>query len=144
MTIVGNVAGPCMFDPEFELLKHNYFIPAVIWTFVPSNGAGRTKKSVTETAGFVAYCAVDCVEAQIFQSKDAPRCIPAIVVCSIMYALEIVIMIAWRTYYIWQNKRRAKLIADLGMSEEESGHQGRLNAELDMTDYENIRFKYSV
>ncbi|KAJ5113980.1 hypothetical protein N7456_002514 [Penicillium angulare] len=125
MTIVGNVAGP------------------LIWTFVPSNVAGRTKKSVTGTVVFVAYCAGNCIGAQVFQNKDAPRYIPAIVVCSIMYALEIFIMIAWRTYYVWQNSRRAKLISDLGMSEEDSGHQGRLNAESDMTDYENIHFKYS-
>lgn len=32
----------------------------------------------------------------------------------------------------------------MGFTEEESAHQGRLNAESDMTDTENIHFKYSV
>lgn len=44
----------------------------------------------------------------------------------------------------WQNKKRAALIAEMGFTEEESAHQGRINAESDMTDYENIHFKYSV
>lgn len=44
----------------------------------------------------------------------------------------------------WQNKRRAALIEEMGFTEEESAHQGRLNAESDMTDTENIHFKYSV
>jgi ACS family allantoate permease-like MFS transporter len=30
------------------------------------------------------------------------------------------------------------------MSREESDHQGRLNAESDMTDIENIHFRYSM
>lgn len=44
----------------------------------------------------------------------------------------------------WQNKNRARLISQLGLSEAESLHQGKLNAESDMTDYENIHFKYSI
>ncbi|CAI7587773.1 unnamed protein product [Penicillium glandicola] len=126
MTIIGNIAGP------------------LIWTLLPSNVAGRTKKSVTGTVIFIAYCVGNSIGAQVFQAKDAPKYIPAIVTCSIMYGLEIVIMIAWRTYYIWQNKRRDKVVADLGLTEEASAHQGRLNAESDMTDFENIHFRYSV
>lgn len=44
---------------------------------------------------------------------------------------------------IWQNKRRARLVADMGLTPEESLHQGALNAESDMTDFENIHFRYS-
>jgi len=34
------------------------------------------------------------------------------------------------------------MIQEQGFTEEESDRQGKLNAELDMTDYENIHFKY--
>lgn len=44
----------------------------------------------------------------------------------------------------WQNKKRAALVAGLGFTEQESLHQGKLNAESDMTDYENIHFRYAV
>ncbi len=70
----------------------------VIWTLVPSNVAGRTKKSVTSTVLFIAYCVGNSVGAQVFQAKDAPTYIPAIVVCSTMYGLEFVVMLAWRLY----------------------------------------------
>lgn len=43
---------------------------------------------------------------------------------------------------IWENRRRAKTIRDQGISEEESERLGKLNAEADMTDRENIHFKY--
>ncbi|PYH91572.1 MFS general substrate transporter [Aspergillus ellipticus CBS 707.79] len=126
ITSIGNLAGP------------------LIWTLLPSNVGGRTKKSVTGTVLFIAYCVGNCVGAQVFRSEDAPRYIPAIVVCSIMYGLEIVIMAAWRTYYVWQNHRRAALIREMGLTAAEAAHQGYLNAESDMTDLENVYFKYSL
>lgn len=43
---------------------------------------------------------------------------------------------------VWENKRRAKIIAERGISEEEVVRLGKLNAEADMTDRENIFFKY--
>ncbi|PYI25165.1 hypothetical protein BP00DRAFT_499705 [Aspergillus indologenus CBS 114.80] len=116
----------------------------VIWTLLPSNVAGRTKKSVTGTVRFVAYGAGNCIGAQVFRDKDAPRYIPAIVVCAVMYALEIVLMGTWRSYYIWQNARRDRLVAEMGLTKEQSLHLGRLNAEEDMTDWENVHFRYSV
>ncbi|EOO00485.1 putative mfs general substrate transporter protein [Phaeoacremonium minimum UCRPA7] len=125
ITIIGNVAGP------------------LIWTLVPSNIAGRTKKSVTGTVLFIAYCTGNCIGAQVFRAQDAPRYIPAIIVCSTMYGLEFVVMVAWRYYYVWQNARRDRLVAAMGMTPEESLHQGSLNAESDMTDVENVHFRYS-
>ena len=44
---------------------------------------------------------------------------------------------------VWQNARRDRMVAALGMTPEESVHQGSLNAESDMTDLENIHFRYS-
>ena len=36
------------------------------------------------------------------------------------------------------------MVQALGLSREQALHQGRLNAESDMTDYENIHFRYST
>lgn len=69
-----------------------------MWTLLPSNVAGRTKKSVTSTLLLVAYCAGNCIGAQVFQSKDAPTYTPAIVVCATMYGVEFVSMAVWRMY----------------------------------------------
>lgn len=43
---------------------------------------------------------------------------------------------------IRQNRRRALAIQEQGLTDEESERQGKLNAEADMTDYENVHFKY--
>lgn len=43
---------------------------------------------------------------------------------------------------IWENRRRAKIIQEQGISEEESERLGKINAEADMTDRENIHFRY--
>jgi hypothetical protein len=82
-----------------------------------------------------------------------------------MYGLEFVLMGLWRMYCkyititslvhlslrlisksldVWQNTRRECIIREMGLSEEESAHQGRINAELDVTDYGNIHFRYST
>jgi len=45
---------------------------------------------------------------------------------------------------LWQNKKRARIIAESGISEEDAMIQGRINAEADMTDFDNIYFKYQV
>ncbi|EON95904.1 putative major facilitator superfamily transporter protein [Phaeoacremonium minimum UCRPA7] len=114
----------------------------MIWTFLPSNVAGRTKKTVTATVLFIAYCVGNAVGAQMFVASDAPRYIRGITACGVLYCVEFMCMASWRFYYIWENKRRRKIIQDQGISEEESEHLGRVNAESDMTDRENIHFKY--
>ncbi|KAF4921619.1 putative transporter [Colletotrichum viniferum] len=114
----------------------------MIWTFLPSNVAGRTKKTVTSTILFVAYCVGNAVGAQMFVASDAPKYIRGLTACAVLYCVEFCSMGAWRFYYIWENRRRAKLIREQGLSEEESERLGKLNAEADMTDRENIHFKY--
>ncbi|KAH7410564.1 major facilitator superfamily domain-containing protein [Cadophora sp. MPI-SDFR-AT-0126] len=116
----------------------------LIWTFLPSNVAGRTKKSVTSALLFIAYCVGNAIGAQVFQAKDAPRYIPGLTVCGVMYGVEFTLMVCWRTYYVWQNKRRAKKIAEMGISPEESARIGAMNAEADITDFDNIHFKYQI
>ncbi|KAH7234246.1 major facilitator superfamily domain-containing protein [Fusarium solani] len=116
----------------------------LIWTLLPSNVAGRTKKSVTGAVMFIAYCIGNAIGAQTFQAKWAPRYVPSMIICGVMYALECVLFILWRFYYIVQNRRRAKLVEEMGLTPEESAHQGQINGEMDVTDWENIHFRYSM
>lgn len=44
---------------------------------------------------------------------------------------------------VWENRRRARMIEAEGLSAEERERQGKINAESDMTDRENIYFVYS-
>ncbi|KAH8650025.1 major facilitator superfamily domain-containing protein [Xylariales sp. PMI_506] len=149
ITYIGNLAGPSKL-PAIILISLSVEFPtannicAVAWSLVPSNIAGRTRKTMVSTALLVAYCAGNCIGAQVFRSKDAPRYIPAIVVCSIMYGVEFVLVVSWRLYYVWQNKRRDRMETEMGLSKEQAEHQGRIYAESDMTDIENIHFRYSM
>jgi ACS family allantoate permease-like MFS transporter len=106
----------------------------LLQTFSATNVAGRTKRTVVLTILFVAYFAGSAAGAQIFQADDAPRYIRAIIIISCLYALELIIMIAWRTYYALENRRRNKVQVAAGISEEERLRLGALNAELGMTD----------
>lgn len=45
---------------------------------------------------------------------------------------------------IMENKRRARIVKAMGMTLEESAQQGKINGESDMTDRQNIHFRYSV
>jgi hypothetical protein len=91
---------------------------------------------------FVSYCVGNAAGAQIFQSKDAPLYQNALIISAIMYGTEFLLLICWRFYYVWQNKRRDAKVAELGMTPEESALQGRINAENDMTDWANIHFRW--
>jgi ACS family allantoate permease-like MFS transporter len=95
----------------------------------------------------------------MFVASDAPKYIRGLTACAVLYCVEFCCMAAWRFYCklvaslscngcadylsdIWENRRRAKIIRAQGISEEESLRLGNLNAEADMTDRENIYFKY--
>lgn len=69
-----------------------------MWTILPSNVAGRTKKSVTATGLFVGYCTGNAIGAQLFNAKDAPRYIPGLTGCAIVYGIELMLMAGWRTW----------------------------------------------
>ncbi|KAL5048092.1 hypothetical protein BDW71DRAFT_213841 [Aspergillus fruticulosus] len=114
----------------------------MIWTFLPSNVAGRTKKTVISTILFIAYCVGNAVGAQMMVPSDAPKYTSGITACGVLYVVEFCSMGTWRLYYIWENRRRDKIVAEMGLSEEECERAGRANAENDMTDRENVFFRY--
>lgn len=45
--------------------------------------------------------------------------------------------VAWRTYYVLQNKKRARVAEKEGVTEEQRVQLGAINGEQDMTDLEN-------
>lgn len=116
----------------------------LMWTLLPSNVAGRTKKSVTATLLFVGYCAGNATGAQLFQDKDAPDYIPGLTGCGVVYGIEFSLVVLWRMYYSYQNSSREKRVAAMGLDAEECRKMGLLNAEEDMDDFENVFFRYAL
>jgi hypothetical protein len=72
---------------------------------------------------------------------DAPRYIPGTIGCAICFALNFILVIIWRYYYVWQNKRRDRAAAASGMSAEEQEAAGRELGELNVTDMKNPHFR---
>ncbi|TVY54036.1 putative transporter [Lachnellula cervina] len=114
------------------------------WTLIPSNVAGRTKKTVISSATFVGYCVGNMAGSQIFKTKDAPQYIPGTIGCAISLGAEFVLIAAWRLYYMWQNKRRDRMAAESGVSKEEQERLGREMGERDVTDLMNPYFRYTM
>lgn len=82
--------------------------------------------------------------AQVFRTKDAPRYVGGTVACSACFGLQIFVIIAWRLWYVYENKRRDKLAAESGLSKEEQEAEGRSLGEQDVTDRQNPHFRYSM
>jgi ACS family allantoate permease-like MFS transporter len=107
------------------------------WTLLPSNIAGRTKRTLVSTAVFVGYCVGNVVGSQIFQAWDKPRYVHGTVGCAICIGCQFLNAALWRTTLAMRNKKRAKHIQELGISEEERLARGKELGEQDYTDKEN-------
>ncbi|KAK6951236.1 hypothetical protein Daesc_007767 [Daldinia eschscholtzii] len=132
-------------EPHYKWIKWaGYFVTVtsvvalfLAWTLIPSNVAGRTKRTLTSSFTFVGYCVGNMVGSQIFLAKDAPRYIPGTAGCAVCFGLEFIVLIAWRIVLVMRNWRREKWLRDQGITEEERVERGKRLGEQDCTDFEN-------
>lgn len=122
-------------------------IPFVIamflgWTLIPSNTGGRTKRTLTSSFTFVGYCVGNMCGSQIFKSADAPRYIPGTTGCAICFALEFIVIVLWRSVYVFRNRRTYKRLAEDGVSDEERINRGQALGQQDVTDFQNPYVSY--
>ncbi|KAI3075472.1 hypothetical protein CBS147353_5196 [Aspergillus niger] len=113
-------------------------------TTVPSNVAGKTKQTVVSAMTLIAYCAGNMAGAQVFRTKDAPRYVSGTVACSVCFALEAIVILLWRGWYMWENRRRERIVLSMGISKEEQERRGKELGEQDVTDMKNIYFRYTM
>lgn len=111
---------------------------------VPSNVAGKTKQTVVSAMTLIAYCAGNMAGAQVFRTKDAPRYVSGTVACSVCFALEAIVILLWRGWYMWENRRRERIVLSMGISKEEQERRGKELGEQDVTDMKNIYFRYTM
>lgn len=107
------------------------------WTLIPSNTAGRTKRTLTSSFTFVGYCVGNMCGSQIFKSSDAPRYLPGTVGCAVCFGLQFFLIVSWRLVYMSRNRKTRRRLAAEGISEEERIARGKALGEKDMTDFEN-------
>ncbi|KAL4791882.1 MFS general substrate transporter [Aspergillus venezuelensis] len=114
------------------------------WSLITSNIAGRTKRTVVSSLTLIAYCVGNMVGAQVFRTSDAPRYIPGTITCCVCFGVEVAIIVAWRGWYMFENARRDKIVAGMGMAGEEGRREGERRGWSDETDLENVFFRYSM
>lgn len=107
------------------------------WTLIPSNVAGRTKRTLTSSFTFVGYCVGNMCGSQIFKSSDAPKYVPGTVGCAVCFGLQFFLIATWRLVYMSRNRRTRRRLADEGIEEEERIARGKTLGEQDVTDFEN-------
>ncbi|KAI0382733.1 MFS general substrate transporter [Hypomontagnella monticulosa] len=107
------------------------------WSLVPSNVAGRTKRTVVSSVTFVMYCVGNMAGSQIFQAKDAPRYISGTTGCAVCLGIQMLFICLWRIILVRRNQRRDKLMRDLGLSEEDVAKTALEMGEQDRTDRQN-------
>ncbi|KAK2000731.1 major facilitator superfamily transporter [Colletotrichum falcatum] len=139
-------------DPSIKWQKWGcYFItvPFVLglflaWTLIPSNLAGRTKRTITSSFTFVGYCTGNMVGSQIFRAKDAPKYTPGTIGCAVCFALQFTLILTWRWVLVRRNRKRDAAMATDGLTAEERARRGKEYGEQDYTDFENPHFRYTL
>lgn len=90
------------------------------------------------------YCVGNMCGSQIFREADAPTYTPGTIGACTCLGIEFALIMAWRLYYMWQNRRRYKWAYASGMSKEEQERVGRQMGEDNKTDLQNWHFRYTM
>jgi len=132
------------------LLVGYYFISAagaswgLVMVMISNNTLGYTKKATVNGLQILAYGAGNWIGPQTFQASDAPEYKKGKTLVAIMYGCAAATLITIRILNIMENKRRDKKQA-------EAEAEGRITGEnelgtefLDLTDFQQPRFRYVV
>lgn len=113
-------------------------------SLLASNFGGATKKLLASASVFVAYSAGLIAGPQFFLSIQSPNYTQGFSMMMATYALIVPLLLILRLYYVWENKRRDRLVAE----ENASGKvvQVQESGEFtDATDREQWRtFRYAM
>lgn len=86
----------------------------------------------------ISFCLGNIIGPLTFTEESAPDFIPAKITIIVTCAVAVVLAFMLRAYYMWENKRRDKLV-DQGVL----GHQADIEF-ADLTDRKNKEFRYRL
>ena len=72
--------------------------------------------------------------------QDAPHYIPGTTVIAALMGVDMIWITVWRFYLVWMNKKRAKQVAEMNLTDEEIKRQGEELGAKDVTDLKNPFF----
>ncbi|KPM43000.1 putative transporter [Neonectria ditissima] len=115
---------------------------AIMLSLISSNIAGTTKKVTTTLLSFVLFCVGNIVSPQLFRASEAPQYGTAMRSMLVAMALVQLITILLGTYYIYENRRRDKVLASTPQEVIDAA-TARNEEFFDRTDIEDsLRFRY--
>ncbi|KAK4978324.1 hypothetical protein LTR66_010650, partial [Elasticomyces elasticus] len=108
------------------------------YSWVAANYARHTKKVTMNAILLMSFCLGNIIGPMTFRKNDAPNYIPAKITIIATCTAAIAFTLMLRAYYVWENKRRDRLV-------EESGVRHKTDVEFsDVTDRENREFRYRL
>ncbi|SJX62054.1 related to allantoate permease [Sporisorium reilianum f. sp. reilianum] len=114
------------------------------FSLLSRNVGGSTKRGVCTALTFIGWAAGNSAGPQLFQSKDAPHFRKAFIGQLGCYVASILVLLALRVYYMDQNRRKRRANNVLkGRAEDAEDEIDLSQAFLDLTDKQNINFRYS-
>ncbi|KAI9806537.1 MAG: hypothetical protein M1833_003724 [Piccolia ochrophora] len=108
----------------------------LIYSLSSANYAGHTKKVTINAVLLMSFCLGNIIGPETFQESDKPDYIPAKIAIVVTSAIAAILTLTLRFYYQFDNQKRDKKMA---------GKEHMPDVEfLDLTDRENIEFRYRV
>ncbi|KAJ5723710.1 hypothetical protein N7488_001745 [Penicillium malachiteum] len=111
----------------------------IMYSLLASNVAGYSKKVLAGAMFFSSNCVANIIGPQTFISSQAPKYTTGIVTCLVMFAVNILLFSVLYLVYTRDNKKRAQ--EEAGETNEE---MELANAFADLTDRQNISFRYTL
>ncbi|KAL4900899.1 hypothetical protein BDW74DRAFT_170470 [Aspergillus multicolor] len=116
----------------------------LMMTAISNNTLGYTKKVTVNGLQIVAYAAGNWIGPQTFRADDAPEYRRGKTLVAVMYGVSALLLVALRVVNAWENRRRDKLQQDAGvdMGNEETRERVEREKFMDLTDFEQLHFRY--
>jgi MFS family permease len=113
----------------------------IMYSLLASNVAGYTKKTVSGTLFFSAYCVANIVSPQTFISSQAPKYETGVAVTMAAFCINICLFCGLYVVYTKANKNRD---LDPAAADDTDETGDMVNAFSDLTDLENRRLRYKL
>lgn len=114
------------------------------FSLLSRNVGGQTKRGVVTAMTFIGWAAGNSAGPQLFQAKDSPLYRNAFIAQLGCYVASILVLLGLRVYYMQQNRSKARASNVLkGRAEDAEDEIDLSQAFLDLTDKQNINFRYS-
>jgi len=125
-----------------------YYLTLSFWSaqtlslaLISRNIAGQTKKTTVVACNFIAWAAGNAIGPQVFLSWDAPKYFIAFSTHLGCYCLLVLVIAFLRWWLVRENQRKERVLRETGAVVRD---EGLVHAFDDLTDRENVNFRYMI